>query len=74
MIDVWKWMHDFIKVMWNLMGKEEQDENNDSIKSLAQKYKMSNLEVTNEFQTSLPSSNQTTTTSLFICSDSNFKG
>lgn len=74
MIDVWKWMHDFIKVMWNLMGKEEQDENNDNIKSLAQKYEMSNLEVTNEFQTSLPSSNQTTTTSLFICSDSNFKG
>lgn len=74
MIDVWKWMHDFIKVMWNLMGKEEQDENNDNIKSLAQKYKMSNLEVTNEFQTSLPSSNQTTTTSLFICSDSNSKG
>lgn len=56
------------------MGKEEQDENNDNIKSLALKYEMSNLEVTNEFQTSLPSSNQTTTTSLFICSDSNSKG
>lgn len=67
-------MHDFIKVMWNLMGKEEQDENNDNIKSLALKYEMSNLEVTNEFQTSLPSSNQTTTTSLLICSDSNSKG
>lgn len=67
-------MHGFIKVMWNLMGKEEQDENNDNIKSLAQKYKMSNLEVTNEFQTSLPSSNQRTTTSLFICSHSNSKG
>ena len=42
-------MHAITKVMWNLVEKEEQDENNDNIKSLAQKYKMSDLEVTNEF-------------------------
>lgn len=42
-------MHAITKVMWNLIEKEEQDENNDNIKSLAQKYKMSDLEVTNEF-------------------------
>lgn len=42
-------MHAITKAMWNLMEKEEQDENNDNIKSLAQKYKMSDLEVTNEF-------------------------
>lgn len=42
-------MHAITKVMRNLMEKEEQDKNNDNIKSLAQKYKMSDLKVTNEF-------------------------